>query len=217
MRNRFDRQLQQLHLLLIEMGALCEEAISLSVKALLDQDPSLLPRVYAADREIDRKEKEIETLCLQLLLQQQPVARDLRAISAALKMISDMERIGDQARDIGELVSQMPAGALGDIPLADMARAAVGMVTDSIDSFVRQELDLARAVMAADDTVDALFVQVRDALVEALRRDAVDSARGIDLLMISKYLERIGDHAVNIAEWVEFSLTGTHPNSELQE
>ena len=216
MRNRFDRQLQQLHLLLIEMGALCEEAISLSVKALLDQNPSLLPRVYAADREIDRKEKEIETLCLQLLLQQQPVARDLRAISAALKMISDMERIGDQARDIGELVSQMPAGVLGDIPLADMARAAVGMVTDSIDSFVRQELDLARAVMAADDAVDALFVQVRDALVEALRRDAVDSARGIDLLMISKYLERIGDHAVNIAEWVEFSLTGIHPNSELQ-
>ncbi len=216
MRSQFDRQLEQMHLLLIEMGALCEEAISLSVKALLTQDRSLLPRVYAADHEIDHKEKDIETMCLRLLLQQQPVARDLRTISAALKMISDMERIGDQARDIGELVSQMPAGDLNSVPLADMARAAVGMVTDSIDSFVRQDLQLARSVMAADDRVDDLFVQVREALVTALRKDTVDSARGIDLLMISKYLERIGDHAVNIAEWVEFSITGIHPTSELQ-
>lgn len=216
MRNQFDRQLQQMQQLLIEMGALCEEAISLSVKALLTRDHALLARIYAADHEIDQKEKEIETMCLRLLLQQQPVARDLRAISAALKMISDMERIGDQARDIGELVELMPAGDLDSFPLADMARAAVSMVTDSIDSFIRQDIDLAQAVMQADDRVDALFVQVRDALVEALRQDTVDSAMAIDLLMISKYLERIGDHAVNIAEWVEFSITGAHPNSELQ-
>lgn len=214
MRSQFDQQLEQLNVQLIEMGALCEEAISLAVKALLEQEHRLLPRVFSTDSEIDRKERDIEGLCLKLLLQQQPVARDLRVISSALKMISDMERIGDQASDIGEITRHIQSPALEGVPLGQMARDAVGMVTDSIDSFVKKDLALARRVMDDDDRVDALFTQIREELIRLLREDGSRSALCVDLLMIAKYLERIGDHAVNIAEWVEFSITGNHPNSE---
>lgn len=214
MRSQFDQQLELLNLQLIEMGALCEEAISLAVKALLRDQDDLLPRVFSTDSEIDQKERDIEGMCLKLLLQQQPVARDLRVISSALKMISDMERIGDQAADISEITRHIQTPDLRDVPIGDMARAAVGMVTDSIDSFVKKDLALAQKVMADDDRVDDLFIQVREELIRLLRVDGSRSETSIDLLMIAKYLERIGDHAVNIAEWVEFSITGHHPSSE---
>ena len=214
MRNKFDEQLQRLHVELIQMGAACEDAISAAAEALLKGDESLVPAALEAERDLDRREREVENLCLKLLLQQQPVARDLREISAALKMISDLERIGDQAADIAELVSyvRVPDGS-GVLHIADMTRAVIGMVTDSVDSFVKRDLDLARAVCAADDQADALFDQVKRELIDMISSDAAWGQQGLDLLMVAKYLERIGDHATNVAEWVEYSLTGVHPSN----
>ena len=211
MRSRFDEQLAQLHRELIEMGALCEEVIALASKALTEADPELAKRVAPLDAEIDQKERNIESLCLKLLLQQQPVARDLRQISAALKMITDMERIGDQADDIAEIVLY-----LEDVPaeshelLRKMAEAAIGMVSDSVDAYVRQDVALAEKVIADDDTVDAYFDKVKQALIRRIADDPAEGGTALELLMIAKYLERIGDHATNIAEWVEFSVTGVH-------
>ena len=214
MRNRFDQQLERLHVELIQMGALCEDAISAAAEALLKGDESLVPAALEAERDLDRREREVENLCLKLLLQQQPVARDLREISAALKMISDLERIGDQAADIAELVSyvRVPDGS-GVLHIADMTRAVIGMVTDSVDSFVKKDLELARAVCAADDRVDELFDQVKRELIDMIASDAAWGQQGLDLLMVAKYLERIGDHATNVAEWVEYSITGVHPSN----
>lgn len=217
MRSRLDAQLEQLHTALIEMGALIEYAISSAADALFGQDVAQAARSIAFDREVDQKEKDIESLCLRLLLQQQPVARDLRLISAALKMITDMERIGDQSADIAEIVSHL-AGApyITDLSaLRRMAEAACGMVKRSVDAFVQRDLALAQAVVADDDFVDAQFCAVRRTLVELLRRDASCGEQALDLLMVAKYLERIGDHAVNIAEWVIYSMTGVHKNEEL--
>ena len=214
MRNKFDEQLQRLHVELIQMGAACEDAISAAAEALLKGDESLVPAALEAERDLDRREREVENLCLKLLLQQQPVARDLREISAALKMISDLERIGDQAADIAELVSyvRVPDGS-GVLHIADMTRAVIGMVTDSVDSFVKRDLELARAVCAADDQVDALFDQVKRELIDMIAADAAWGQQGLDLLMVAKYLERIGDHSTNVAEWVEYSITGVHPSN----
>lgn len=214
MRNKFDEQLKRLHVELIQMGATCEDAISAAAEALLKGDESLVPAALEAERDLDRREREVENLCLKLLLQQQPVARDLREISAALKMISDLERIGDQAADIAELASyvRVPDGS-GVLHIADMTRAVIGMVTDSVDSFVKRDLDLARAVCAADDQVDALFDQVKRELIDMIASDAAWGQQGLDLLMVAKYLERIGDHATNVAEWVEYSITGVHPSN----
>ena len=214
MRNKFDEQLQRLHVELIQMGAACEDAISAAAEALLKGDESLVPAALEAERDLDRWEREVENLCLKLLLQQQPVARDLREISAALKMISDLERIGDQAADIAELASyvRVPDGS-GVLHIADMTRAVIGMVTDSVDSFVKRDLDLARAVCAADDQVDALFDQVKQELIDMISADAAWGQQGLDMLMVAKYLERIGDHATNVAEWVEYSITGIHPSN----
>ena len=214
MRDRFNEQLEELHIELIQMGALCEDAISAAAEALLKNDASLAAAAQEAEREIDQKEREVENLCLKLLLQQQPVARDLREISSALKMISDLERIGDQAADIAELVSyvRVPDGS-GVLHIADMTRAVIGMVTDSVDSFVKKDLELARAVCAADDRVDALFEQVKRELIDMIAADAAWGQQGLDLLMVAKYLERIGDHATNVAEWVEYSITGVHPSN----
>lgn len=214
MRNKFDEQLQRLHVELIQMGAACEDGISAAAEALLKGDESLVPAALEAERDLDRREREVENLCLKLLLQQQPVARDLREISAALKMISDLERIGDQAADIAELASyvRVPDGS-GVLHIADMTRAVIGMVTDSVDSFVKRNLDLARAVCAADDQVDALFDQVKRELIDMISSDAAWGQQGLDLLMVAKYLERIGDHATNVAEWVEYSITGVHPSN----
>ena len=213
MRTKFDGQLSQLNVELIRMGALCEEAISDACKALLEGNVQLANNAKELEREIDQKERNIESLCMRLLLQQQPVARDLRTISSALKMISDMERIGDQAEDIAELTRfTREAGPVDMVHIGDMARAVVVMVTDSVDAFVKKDLDLARKVMAADDQVDALFDQVKRELIQLISTDANQGELSLDLLMVAKYLERIGDHATNIAEWVEYSLTGAHPN-----
>jgi len=214
MRDRFNEQLERLHLEMIRMGALCEDAISAAAEALLKGDERLALAAIDAERETDQKEREVEDLCLKLLLQQQPVAKDLREISAALKMISDLERIGDQAADIAELTRFIKlTDETGRLHIGDMARAVISMVTDSVDSFVKKDLALARQVMAEDDGVDALFIQVRKELIALIAADASRGEMGLDLLMVAKYLERIGDHATNVAEWVEFSITGVHPQS----
>lgn len=211
MRNRFDEQLELLNVELIRMGALCEDAISGACKVLLGES-DLTEMVYATDKEIDQKERDIENLCLKLLLQQQPVARDLRLISSALKMISDMERIGDQAADIVEIAAYMKENKLeSNIHIADMAAATIRMVTESIDSFVKKDLEIARKVILSDDVVDRLFDRVKEELIGLIAMDKKNGEFCIDLLMIAKYFERIGDHATNIAEWVEFSIMGIHP------
>lgn len=216
MRSQFDRQLENLHVELIKMGGLCEEAISLAAKMLVDLEPALVDQILAADSEIDREERQIEDICMRLLLRQQPVARDLRTISAALKMISDMERIGDQAADIAELAPYIVQFNFhSKVHIGDMARATVAMVTDSVDAFVKGDLETARKVMADDDRVDGLFDQVKNELMELIYRKDIDARASIDLLMAAKYFERIGDHAVNIAEWVEYSITGIHADGEV--
>ena len=212
MRNRFDEQLHTLNHELLEMGALIERAIRSATDALVKQDVEAALQAIAADKEVNQAERDIESLCLKLLLQQQPVARDLRLISSALKMITDMERIGDQASDIAELViylSKEPyRKELKHLP--QMAENAIRMVTGALDAYVRKDVALAREVMAMDDTIDALFVTVKDELIAHIRNDASAGSQAIDLLMIAKYYERIGDHAQNIAEWVEYALTGRH-------
>ncbi|MDO5586970.1 MAG: phosphate signaling complex protein PhoU [Eubacteriales bacterium] len=211
MRNRFDEQLSQLNTELITMGALCEEAISGAAKYLIDNDSALKEKVIDTDKQIDRKERDIENLCLRLILHQQPVATDLRLISAALKMISDMERIGDQASDIAEIVKFVNKTNLREnVHIGDMARATIKMVTDSIDSFVKRDMDIAQSVILHDDTVDNLFLKIKGELISAIKDGTGDAEALIDLLMIAKYFERIGDHAENIAEWVIYSITGKH-------
>ena len=211
MRNRLDQQLAQLNRELIEMGALCEEVIAMSCRAMLEGDVAMAKKVAPLDSEIDQKERDIESLCLKLLLQQQPVARDLRQISAALKMITDMERIGDQAEDIAEIVEFLKGRSVenGDM-LEDMSRAVIKMVTESVDAYVKHDIILAEKVVSDDDTVDACFEKVKTALIDRIAQNPADGAYALDLLMIAKYFERIGDHAVNIAEWVIFSVTGVH-------
>ena len=211
MRSRFDEQLAQLHRELIEMGALCEEVIALSFQALTEGSGALAEKVAPLDHDIDRKERDIENLCLRLLLHQQPVAGDLRQISAALKMITDMERIGDQADDIAEIIlSRGGRGLDADETLRDMARATIRMVSSSVDAYVKQDVDMAEKVIAADDVVDGYFDKIKGQLIERIAQGEGDGEATLDLLMIAKYYERIGDHATNIAEWVEFSVTGVH-------
>ena len=214
MRSRFDEQLALLNKEMIEMGALCEEVIALASKALTEADPELAKKVGPLDAEIDQKEREVENLCLKLLLQQQPVARDLREISSALKMISDLERIGDQAADIAELTRfvRLPDGP-GRQRIEEMSKAVIRMVTDSVDSFVKRDLELAREVCREDDQVDDLFNQVKKELIGLIAADADSGELWLDLIMVAKYLERIGDHATNVAEWVEYSITGNHPSN----
>ena len=209
MRSQFDQQLAQLHRELIEMGALCEEVIALSSQALTEGDASLARRVAPLDRDIDRKERDIENLCLRL--HQQPVAGDLRRISAALKMITDMERIGDQADDIAEIILSRGDRLLtADGTLRAMARAAIRMVSESVDAYVRQDVALAERVIASDDEVDEDFERIKRRLIDGISSGAEDGESVLDLVMIAKYYERIADHATNIAEWVEFSVTGVH-------
>lgn len=211
MRSRFDEQLALLNRELIEMGALCEEVIALSAQALTEGNAELAARVAPLDQEIDRKEREIEPLCLKLLLQQQPVAKDLRQISAALKMITDMERIGDQAEDIAEIITFLGGrGAENSNLLREMARSTIKMVTESVDAYVKHDTALADQVIAEDDTVDDYFARVKKDLIKRIAQDPDDGEFALDLLMIAKYFERIGDHATNIAEWVIFSVTGEH-------
>jgi len=211
MRNRFDEQLFELNRKIIEMGAMCEEAIASAAKAMFAGDKDLAENVRKNSSAIDRTEREIENLCMKLLLHQQPVARDLRAISAALKMITDMERIGDQAEDIAEIVLSMDNCSVDDIEIiADMARATINMVTDSVDAFVKKDVALAQDVIKQDDIVDSYFLKVKYDIINLIAENSDHGEFALDLLMISKYFERIGDHATNIAEWVIYSVTGTH-------
>lgn len=212
MRTRFDMELDNLNSDMIAMGALCENAISEAMQSLFTADKAAAQRTIEEDREIDQKEKDIEALCLRLLLQQQPVARDLRVISSALKMITDMERIGDQAADIAELIRHMHLTPVSrqNKHLSKMAEATKKMVTESIDAFVKKDAALATKVLADDDLVDSLFLKLRHDIIEMIAADPGCGEEAVDVLMIAKYLERIGDHATNIAEWVLFSITGTH-------
>ena len=216
MRNRFDRQLEELHTELIEMGAMCENVISKTCTLLKTGEMALAKEIRSEDGNIDQQEREIESMCLKLLLQQQPVAKDLRKISAALKMITDMERIGDQASDIAEIVETCQLHFSEEkIKLTQMAETTIRMVTESIDAYVKQDMSLVQKVIASDDEVDDLFVEVREEITREMQSAEVSMENSLDMLMIAKYYERIGDHATNIAEWVEFSITGTHKDADV--
>ena len=212
MRNRFDRQLSTLNDELIEMGSMIEKSIETAIKALVNQDVDLARHAIEADEEIDRQERIIEDLCLKLLLQQQPVAKDLRLISSALKMITDMERIGDHASDISEITI-----ALADQPyikklehIQQMAKETMIMLVGSIEAFVDKDLEKANEVIKRDDIVDDLFGKVKKELIQMIHENEDKGEQAADLLMVAKYMERIGDHATNISEWVIFSITGEH-------
>ena len=216
MRSEFDRQLRLLNAEMREMGALCEDAIALAAKALSENSRELAAKVPPISSALDQKERDVEDICLKLLLRQQPVAGDLRQISAALKMITDMERIGDQAEDIAEIVSSMGPGPKPETKLLSaMALAAIHMVTDSIDAYVNQDMELAKQVIARDDLVDSYFEKVKSSLVDVIVGKPDMGSYALDMLMTGKYFERIGDHATNIAEWVIFSVTGEHKSEEL--
>ena len=209
MRESFIGQLETLHAQLILMGALCEDAITSAVKGLIEEDESLQKKVAQLESEINQKEREIEDFCLRLLIREQPVAGDLRQINAAQKLIANMERIGDQALDIAEISDFMIGSHIkSDVHIADMARAAVTMLQRSVDSFVTGDIDEAKEIIAYDDVVDKLFVKIKSELVEEIAKNPANGGACLDLLMIAKYLERIGDHAVNIAEQVIYTVTG---------
>lgn len=210
MRSRFDEQLDLLNKEMITMGALCENAIAMSAKAVAEGDLALTESIPALAEQIGQKEREIESLCLKLLLQQQPVAKDLRIISSALKMVTDMERIGHQSADIAEIVRMANLKVGGDTEeVRNMALAVIKMVSESIDAFVKKDDDMAQAVIAYDDVVDDCFDRVKNLLIGRFSQPEADGEQTIDLLMVAKYFERIGDHAVNIAKWVVFSITGS--------
>lgn len=217
MRNKFDVELEALNSELIEMGSMIETAIAIAITGLINRDIESAERAIEYDNEIDEMERRIERHCLKLLLQQQPVASDLRTISTALKIITDMERIGDQAADISEIVTRL-AGEKELLELKNlkkMAEATIKMVNQSIDAFVDRDLVLSNAVIDYDDVVDDLFNCVKSELIHAIQTDSRFGEQFVDLLMIAKYFERIGDHAVNIAEWVVFSITGQHKNQKI--
>lgn len=216
MRRKFDEQLSTLNHSLIQMGSICEKTIDLAAKTLISRDTELANKVEILSSELDQMERSVEALCLKMLLQQQPVAGDLRHISAALKMITDMERIGGQAEDITEIVTEMKHGIDYDFSVInEMAQATIHMVTGSVDAFVHQDVKQAQRVIESDDVVDDYFMKVKSSLVEMITREPNDSLDALDLLMIAKYFERIGDHAVNVAEWVVFSVTGLHKGETL--
>jgi phosphate transport system protein len=217
MRTRFDEQLSELNDMLIEMGVMIEKAIKNATRAIVDHEKKRAKKAIEMDSEIDQQEKDIEALCLQLLLRQQPVAKDLRLISAAMKMVTDMERIGDQAADISEiaryLIGKENLINLETIPL--MAEATSRMVTDAIDAFVKKDLELAQKVIDYDDVVDELFHRIRNDVISLIQNDSACGEQAVDYMMVAKYFERIGDHATNIAEWVVFSITGKHIGDEI--
>lgn len=218
MRNRFDSQLEALNRGIIEMGALVEDSLKASIDALLAFDRETAKKIVVGDKEIDQKMKEIETLCLRLLLSQQPVARDLRLISASLKMVGDLERIGDQAADIAEIVAGCTDKDGAPLKLAaipPMGIDVLKMLAQSIDAFVRKDLKLAQIVIDSDDDVDFLFRSAKRELVKTIRNTESDAECIINSIMIAKYLERIGDHALNVARWAIFAETGTHHGANL--
>ena len=211
MRERFEKQLLKLNTELMQMGALCEEAISYAVKCLTEHNPEMKENAVETEKMIDHKERDIESLCMKLLIHQQPVATDFRMITSALKMISDMERIGDQAEDIAEIAEYVTnADFQSQVHITDMAETAVVMVMNSVDSYVKKSADIAYSVIAIDDRMDELFIKTKNQLINSVQNGTDNAESLIDMLMIAKYFERIGDHAENIAEWVIFSLTGSH-------
>lgn len=215
MRDYFQEQLGKLNQELTNMGAACEEIIAFAAEALTGLDTELTGKVAAVGSRIDESEHTIETICMKLLLRQQPVARDLRQISAAMKMITDLERIGDQAEDIVDLIPRMVVRADEKYPkIREMAKAAQRMVTEAVDAYVRQDLELAQRVMAHDDVVDEYFNLVKQGILDIIRAEPGDGEYALDLLMIAKYFERIGDHCTNVAEWVVFSVTGEHKSCQ---
>lgn len=217
MRSRFDQELDLLNNELIEMGSLVERSIENVTQALMNKDVELAKTVIEADDEVDSMENSIESRCLKLILQQHPVARDLRLISSILKMITDLERIGDQSQDIGEIILTLSKeDYIKDlIHLPKMAEATSKMVRQSIDAFVNKDIELAHKVIEYDDVVDDLFVTIKDELISLIRDDVTNGEQAVDLLMIAKYFERIGDHAQNVAEWVVFSITGEHAGERI--
>ena len=215
MRDFFQEQLNQLNQELIRMGAACEEIIELASRSLTDYSADLAKSVSTVGTQIDESERTIETICMKLLLRQQPVARDLRVISAAMKMITDMERIGDQCEDIVEIAPHITAHPNEKFPkIREMAKAAQAMVTEAVDAYVKQDLALARKVMAHDDVVDDYFTRVKSGIIDIIAAEPAHGEFALDLLMTAKYFERIGDHCTNIAEWVEFSVTGIHKDCQ---
>ena len=211
MRDRFEEQLKLLNKELVEMGALCEESIAYAVKFLTERDEKMRQNAIEAEKQIDHMEKDIESLCMRLLIEQQPVASDFRKVTSALKMISDLERIGDHAEDIAEIAVYVdPVDLKNQVHINDMAQAAVRMVVSGMDSYVKQDEELARSVLKMDDTVDKMFLFVKNELIEMIRSGEENGETLLDLLMIAKYFERIGDHAENIAEWVIYAFTGKH-------
>ena len=215
MRDFFQEQLNELKQELTVMGSNCEEIIALASCALTDMDEELVRKVKTIGAQIDESERTIETICMKLLLRQQPVARDLRQISAAMKMITDMERIGDQAEDIVEIIPHMNVHPDEKFPkIREMAKAAQAMVTEAVDAYVKQDMDMAKKVMAHDDVVDDYFTQIKNGIIDIIAAEPSQGGYALDLLMIAKYFERIGDHCTNIAEWVEFSVTGVHKDCQ---
>ncbi|MDD7403384.1 MAG: phosphate signaling complex protein PhoU [Butyribacter sp.] len=216
MRNEFEKQLVTLNNEMIEMGSMIEKAIEKAIHALVNKDIEVAKEAIEADADIDQQEKKIEGLCLKLLLHQQPVAKDLRTVSSALKMITDMERIGDHAADISEITIYLAKEntKINLELIRKMAKETTVMLVGSIDAFVNKDVSQARDVIHQDDVVDSLFAQVKKAIVELIHTDSEISEQAMDLLMIAKYFERIGDHAVNISEWVIFSITGEHNGKE---
>lgn len=217
MRNKFEQELDELNRDLVKMGSLIETAISKAMTALKEKNIDLAKEVISSDNVVDELESAIERKSLRILLSEQPVARDLRSISTALKMITDMERICDQAADIAEIIVQFEKREYEDIPaqISQMAQKCVTMVSKSIDAFITSDLNLANAVIASDDEVDALFDSFKERLISLIQQDARKGEEAVDLLMIAKYLERIGDHATNIAEWVVFNITGKHKGARI--
>ena len=217
MRNRFDRQLLRLNQEMIDMGSLCEEMITAAAKIVATRDKELMDDIVTMEEEINQKERDIERICMKLLMQQQPVASDLRVISAAMKMVSDMERIGDQACDITGIVKK-DAEVLtirGNTHLDKMAKATISMVSKSIQSFIKQNLVIAHEVIEQDDVVDELFNRVKKETISLIHEDPGKGEECVAIVMIAKYFERIGDHASNIAEWVEFAITGEYKGGSL--
>ena len=216
-RNRFNQQLTELNMGLVHMGQLCEEAIGAAVEALSTQDESIACEAISLEKIIDEKEREIQALCLRLLMQQQPVASDLRIISSAMKMITDMERIGDQAADIAEIVIPLVEKEQFTEPryIEEMAVATRKMVVSSVNAYVDRNVELAREVIAMDDAVDEKFAKVIGKLTKVIAEHPEQGELALELLMIAKYLERIGDHATNVAEWVVYSITGVHPDAKV--
>lgn len=218
MRNQFDRQLQELNGKLISMGHMVEKAIEYAIDAMMHQDVERARKNMEYDSEVDQKEKEIESICMRLLMKQQPVASDLRLISAVLKIITDMERIGDQAADISEIAiclaefEQLPKMEI----IKNMAAESMLMVVKSMEAFVMKDEELAEEIIRHDDIVDRLFVDAKQALILLIQEKHGSAEVAADLLMVAKYFERIGDHAVNIAEWVIFSITGKHKRKEIE-